>query len=175
MSYTIHYFGRLQKPELLSELQEEFAEFAQVSGWSHEIVDHVFPRENGQEGVLETLKGIRIKVSPDEDPVRFTFDQDGYLAHMYYESEGTWPMAMAREAARTLRSESTDTVRVLHREHAHTTIRGKEPYAHVTLVNLLDHLEKKYVPNLEVIDKSGYWTSRDAKALEFRPLVGAAL
>jgi hypothetical protein len=42
------------------------------------------------------------------------------------------------------------------------------------LVNLLDHLEKRYVPNLEVIDDSGFWTSRDEKALEFRPLATSA-
>ena len=44
MSHTLHYFGHLQEPGLLQELQEEYAEIAQVSGWSHERVDHVFAR-----------------------------------------------------------------------------------------------------------------------------------
>jgi hypothetical protein len=174
MSYIIHYFGRLKKPELLAELQEEFAEFAQVSGWSHEMVDQVFPRENGKEGSLETLKGIRIQMSPGDDPVRFTFDQEGYLAHVYYESEGSRLLSLAYETPQSPRPDSPSANRILHHVHTHTTIWSKEPYAHVTLVHLLDHLGKKYVPNLEVIDKTGYWTSRDEKALEFRPLAAVA-
>jgi hypothetical protein len=175
MSHTIHYFGRLKRPELLHELQEEFAEFALVSGWSHEIVDHVFPREDSGEGSRQVLRGIRLQVSDSDGPVRFTFDQEGYLSHLYYETEGTWPPGLGLEPSATSHREAPGSHRVLHHVHAHTTLRSREPYAHVTLVNLLDHLGKKYVPNLEVIDNTGYWTSRDEKALEFRPLVTAAL
>jgi len=174
MSHTIHYFGRLKKPELLAELQEEFAEFALVSGWSHEIVDHVFPHEGGPESARQTLKGIRIQLTPTEGSIRFTFDQEGYLSHLYYDSEGAWPIALGREGMKPIRVDSPGTQRVLHHVHTHTTLRGREPFPHITLIHLLDHLGKKYVPNLEVIDNTGYWTSRDEKALEFRPLVTAA-
>ena len=175
MSHTIHYFGRLKRLDLLSELQEEFAEFALVSGWTHEIVDHVFPREDDPEGPKETLRGIRIQFSPSDGPVRFTFDREGVLSHLYYETEGAWPPGIEPDVLKPARREFPGSNRILHHVHAHTTLRGKEPYAHITLVNLLDHLGKKYVPNLEVIDATGYWTSRDEKALEFRPLVATAL
>jgi hypothetical protein len=174
MSHTIHYFGRLRKPELLSELQEEFGEFAQVSGWSHEIVDHVFPREDGEEGARQTLRGIRIQLTPSDGPVRFTFDQEGYLSHLYYEAEAPAPVSMERPLGRLTHREAPGFGRVLHHVHTHTTFRSKDPRAHLTLVKLLDHLGNKYVPNLEVIDNTGYWTSRDEKALEFRPLVTLA-
>jgi hypothetical protein len=81
---------------------------------------------------------------------------------------------LGREETKTTRPETPGNLRVLHHVHTHTTLRGKEPFPHITLVHLLDHLGKKYVPNLEVIDNTGYWTSRDEKALEFRPLVMAA-
>ncbi len=168
MSHTIHYFGRLRRMELLPELQEEFAEFAQVSGWTYEKVDHVFPREEGSGKGGEILRGIRIRLTPTDGPVRFTFDQDGYLAHLYYEPEiAVSPRLGALSLANGVPG-------VLHHVHASTTLRGQDPYAHFTLVNLLDHLEKRYVPNLEVIDDSGFWTSRDEKALEFRPLATSA-
>jgi hypothetical protein len=113
-------------------------------------------------------------MSPGDDPVRFTFDQEGYLAHVYYESEGSRLLSLAYETPQSPRPDSPSANRILHHVHTHTTIWSKEPYAHVTLVHLLDHLGKKYVPNLEVIDKTGYWTSRDEKALEFRPLAAVA-
>ncbi len=36
---------------------------------------------------------------------------------------------------------------------------------HISLVKLLDYLKKRYVPNLEVIDNTGYWSSRDESVL----------
>ena len=175
MSQTIHYFGRLKSNGLLPELQEEFAEFAQISGWGHEIVDHVFPREDGQDGSRQTLKGIRIHLSPADGPVRFTFDQEGFLSHLYYESAAAWPVGAKAPAGRSACREAIDHNRILHHVHTHTTLRGVDAYSHVTVVNLLDYLGKKYVPNLEVIDNTGYWSSRDEKALSFRPLAPTAL
>jgi hypothetical protein len=176
MSQTIHYFGRLKRNDLLPELQEEFAEFALVSGWNHEIVDHVFPREDGQDGPRQTLKGIRIHVSPADGPVQFTFDQEGFLSHLYYESEApSWPVGVKSSPARSVLRSAPGRNRILHHVHTHTTLRSSEPYPHVTVVNLLDYLGKKYVPNLEVIDNTGYWSSRDEKALGFRPLAPTAI
>lgn len=173
MSHTIHYFGRLKRPELLSELQEEFSEFAQVSGWNHERVDHVFPVEDSSEGPRPTLRGIRIFLSEGDGPVRFTFDQDGHLSHLYYETETTWPVSMEHASRDDFHPVAPGGRRVLHHVHTHTTLQGQAIQPHVTLVKLLDHLGKKYVPNLEVIDDTGYWSKRDEKLLESRPLAAA--
>ena len=176
MSHTLHYFGHLQEPGLLQELQEEYAEIAQVSGWSHERVDHVFAREDGMPGPKQSLRGIRLTVSPNAGQVQFTFDQDGYLAHLFYENEVSLPEAPqpveSGASSQGLRAFAFPRVdrplpsrKVLHHVHTHTTLRDGNPETHRTVVKLLDYLSKKYVPNLEVIDNSGYWSTRDEKSL----------
>jgi hypothetical protein len=79
-------------------------------------------------------------------------------------AEGTAPVKTPRKnAARKMR-------RVIHHVHAKTVLREGEADPHRTLVHLLDYLRKKYVPNLEVIDSTGYWLTRDDRVLEFRPM-----
>ncbi len=79
-------------------------------------------------------------------------------------AEGALPVKAPRKSpARKMR-------RVIHHVHAKTVLREGEAEPHRTLVRLLDYLRKKYVPNLEVIDSTGYWLTRDDRVLEFRPL-----
>jgi nucleoid DNA-binding protein len=169
VSHTLHYFGRLADRELLPELQDEYAEIAQVSGWTHERVDLTFPGESGGPG--PTLRGIRLNIAPHSSQVQFTFDQEGYLAHLYYEAAETAgsPLRSGKPApARGVRTPVEP--KVLHHLHTHTVLREGHPETHRTLVRLLDYLLKRYVPNLEVIDNTGYWTTRDEQALGGRPL-----
>jgi len=152
MSTTIHYFGKISDPKALPDLMEDFEEIARVSNWSFERVDHVFTREEGSTSARLTLKGIRVTPSKNASPLLLTFDQEGCLAHIYYEP--------------VLLEEGTSTPRrLLHQVHSHTSLRNHDPQAHITLVKLLDHLQKRFVPNLEVIDNTGYWHSRDASML----------
>lgn len=152
MSTTVHYFGKIKDQGSLRELQEEFREIAQVSGWSHEMVDHVFTQEG--EGVRLSLRGVRLVLHKSATPLQLTFDKDGYLSHIYHEKqpvEGSDPRLAGRQ--------------LLHQVHTATSIRASDPQVHVTLVKLLDYVKKRYVPNLEVIDNTGYWYSRDEKVL----------
>jgi hypothetical protein len=153
MSVTIHYFGKLADPSVLPGLVEDFEEIARVSGWSFERVDHVFTREDGPSPGRLTLKGIRVTLAKTATPLLLTFDQEGHLAHIYYE-----PVS--------LEEGTSSPRRLLHQVHTHTTLRAQDPQVHVTLVKLLDHLQKRFVPNLEVIDNSGYWYSRDESLLK---------
>jgi hypothetical protein len=192
MSRTIHYIGRLQNESLLSELQEEFAEIAQVSGWTHERIHQTYSPGSEGSKAPRTLRGIQMVVSKSAGPIRFTFDADGYLAHYYYETEShpavsgrttegsvapstlpvpSRPYRYGRSQPRAYgRDVSSDENRILHQVHANTLIRDGGADAHRTVVKLLDYLRKKYVPNLEVIDPTGYWMTRDDSILEFRAL-----
>jgi len=147
MSTTVHYFGKIKGEVSLRELQEEFREIAQVSGWSHEMVDHVFTQEG--EGIRLSLRGVRLVLHKSATPLQLTFDKDGYLSHIYHEKQPT--EGVGRQ--------------LLHQVHTATSIRASDPQVHVTLVKLLDYVKKRYVPNLEVIDNTGYWYSRDEKVL----------
>jgi len=153
MSTTVHYFGKIKSAESIREMQEEFREIAQVSGWSHEMVDHVFSQ--GAESAVGrlSLRGIRLTLNKTTSPLQLTFDKDGYLSHIYYEKtpaeKGSTP----------------ESRQVLHQIHTSTAIRPNDSGTHITVVKLLDYLKKRYVPNLEVIDNTGYWYSRDEAAL----------
>jgi hypothetical protein len=154
MATTVHYFGKIKSLEMVREIQEEFREIAQVSGWVHEMVDYSFSREGAASASRMSLKGIRITLSKSVSPFQLTFDKDGYLSHIYYDkTEGSKPVSVP--APRPL----------LHQVHTSTSLKASDPKNHVTLVKLLDYVKKRYVPNLEVIDNTGYWFSRDESAL----------
>lgn len=160
MSTTVHYFGKVKSQDSIQELQEEFREICQVSGWDHEVVDQVFTQPGETGSTRLTLNGIRIKLGKNEAPLQLTFDKDGYLSNIYTES-------VVREipARGTAKGASGLKSQVLHQVHTSTNLRSGEIQPHITLVKLLDYLKKRYVPNLEVIDNTGYWYSRDESVL----------
>jgi hypothetical protein len=161
MSATVHYFGKIKSQEAVREIQEEFREIAQVSGWSHEMVDHVFTQEGEIPGPRLTLRGIRIILNKTTSPLQLSFDKDGYLSHIFYEKA---PAEMPGQRP-------TGTTRqLLHQVHTSTSIRTGDAATHIALVKLLDYVKKRYVPNLEVIDNTGFWYSRDESVLASKKL-----
>lgn len=161
-SLTLHYFGRLRSLDALRELQEEFEEIARVSGWNYELVNETFtveaaghvaarPEKSPEPLRKLILRGIRLSVEGAASPLQATFDADGYLSHVY---------ADATSVGRP----------VVHQVHAKTRIPRRDARTHRTLVRLLDYLKKRYVPNLEVIDPTGYWVSRDENVLKAAPV-----
>jgi hypothetical protein len=160
MSTTVHYFGKVKDQDSIREIQDEFREIAQVSGWPHEIVDQNFVQEGEASPTRLTLKGIRIVLGKNAAPLQLTFDKDCYLSHIYHE------MPVRENAPRGLTRGSPPAARpILHQVHTSTSLRPGDAQAHITLVKLLDYLKKRYVPNLEVIDNTGYWYSRDESVL----------
>lgn len=164
MSTTVHYFGKIKSLAAIREIQEEFREIAQVSGWTHEMVDHLFTQEGEIPGTRLSLKGIRIILNKSTTPLQLTFDKDGYLSHIYYEK------APADMGGIVSKAHPSGTRQLLHQIHTSTSVKSSDPQNHVTLVKLLDYIKKRYVPNLEVIDNTGYWYSRDESALNTKRL-----
>ncbi len=156
MPTTIHYFGKINSRDAVSEIQEDFREIAQVSGWVHETVDHVFDQETGTTPIRLSLRGIRLTLNPNTSPLQLTFDKDGYLSHIYYEKA---PPSTRRQGAPAAARQ------FLHQVHTSTSLRQNDASSHITLVKLLDYVKKRYVPNLEVIDNTGFWHSRDESVL----------
>jgi hypothetical protein len=160
LSTTIHYFGKIKSTEAIKELQDEFYEIAQVSGWTHEMVDHVFAQEGDLQGNRLTLQGVRLVLNRQTTPLQLTFDKDGYLSHIYYEKA---PVEMGDLMSKN--GVPGGTRQLLHQIHTSTTVRSQDPQSHKALVKILDYVKKRYVPNLEVIDNTGYWYSRDEAVL----------
>lgn len=158
---ALRYFGRLQALEQVDALVDEFSEIAAVSGWSQEKVNET--RDFFVEGVGRrrwALKGIRFTVEKALSPLCLTFDEEGYLTHWEKREKRTPPPG---GGLRRFLQESESPE--IHLVHTQTRLVRYDAKTHKTLIRILDYVKKKYVPQLEVLDPSGYWLRRDENLL----------
>ena len=169
MSVTIRYSGFLKNLNAIEELQTEFLDIAGIQGWPSEIVDGAYSSLKRDEtpslsrGAVTTvsppltLKGIKLVLHPQTDPLWFTFDAEGALTRLSYFAVDYYPLPKAAASRR---------YEFVHQSQAsiQTTLAGLE--WHMTVVRILDYLKKKYVPDLNVADDSGYWLHRDQALLQ---------
>jgi hypothetical protein len=178
MSVTIRYNGVLKDMKAIEELQEEFLDIASTQEWPSEIVDGAYSSLKRDESLRNTakarglvttasrpltLKGIKLVVHPQTDPLWFTFDSEGALTRLSYFAVDYYPGTKAEAAAARASSRRYEFV---HQSQAsiQTTLGG--PELHRTVVRVLDYLKKKYVPDLKVLDDSTYWQHRDLDLLK---------
>lgn len=175
----IKYCGSIPEKDLIRQLEEEFVDISQISGWEYELVTENFntltsaPRRGFQEkkefediegedlltlaSADVFLEGISLKIDKDTEPLKFTFDKNGKLA--------------------TISFCTTDTVGL----NKKLTVKKYEflyyPYIklytpnadrHMQVIKVLDYMKKKYIKDLEVIDTSFYWNNRDVEELKVR-------
>ncbi len=176
MSVTIRYQGSLsaESKAKIEELQEEFLDIAITSAWPSEIVDGAYSslkaeafkgRARGSSALKTlkpalTLRGIKLTVNPQTDPLWFTFDADSNLTRLSYYAVDHYPGRAAEAMGPSRRYE------FVHQSQAsiQTTLGGVE--LHLCVIRLLDRLKAGYVPDLEVSDDSGYWGHRDEALLK---------
>jgi hypothetical protein len=169
MSVTIRYYGSLKDSGRIEEMQEEFLDIACTNEWPSEIVDGSFsslrrdePRFKGAGvGTLSpplTLQGIKLIVHPQTDPLWFTFDEAGSLTRLGYYAVDHYAGHKGSEAL-------SRRFEFVHQSQAsiQTTVGGVD--LHLCTIKLLDHLKSRYVPELTVVDDSGYWQDRDETRL----------
>jgi hypothetical protein len=169
MSVTIRYHGALQDLRQVESLQEEFLDIARTQAWPSEAVDGSFSSLRRDEfgargagvGTLSpplTLKGVKIIVHPQTDPLWFTFDEAGQLTRLGYYAVDHYPGRKGETPSRRFE--------FVHQSQAsiQTTVGGSE--LHLSAVRLLEHLKSRYVPDLQVSDDSGFWEDRDLARLK---------
>ena len=172
---NLKYSGNLEAPEMIAQLTDEFVDICRISGWEYSVIKENFqsmtmkPAPEAGEVMsdmdsMETqtigssdvfLEGISIRVRPDFDPIRFTFDRSGRLS--------------------TIAFLSTDTSGL----HKKLTVKKYEflyyPYVklltagadyHAQVITLLDYVKKRYIKDLEVVDSSFFWETRDVETLK---------
>ncbi len=170
MSVTIRYHGSIADESQLRAMQDEFEDIARVNKWPSEIVDGSFsslksagpsPKGGGVQTLSPplTLKGVRLIVHPQTDPLWFTFDPTGQLTRLGYFAVDHYAPGARRTAQLTRRFE------FVHQSQAsiQTSVGGAD--LHKTVIHLLDRLKAAYAPNLEVKDESGYFDERDEARL----------
>jgi hypothetical protein len=173
MSVTIRYHGALQDLGRIEAMQEEFLDIACTNEWPSEIVDGSFSslRKDASEGAKGargaavgtmspplTLRGIKLTVHPQTDPLWFTFDDAGQLTRLGF-------FAVDHYAGRKGSEALTRKFEFVHQSQAsiQTTVGGTE--LHRCVVKLLEHLKSRYVPDLQVSDDSGFWEDHDEARL----------
>lgn len=175
MRVTVRYAGSLKDPGLIPVLVEEFQDIAATHAWPVDLVDGSFAstargqreiRGRGATGLKTlspplALKGLKLIVHPQTDPLWFTFDGDGSLTRL-----GFFSVDIASSLGQPSRR-----FELIHQAQAsiQTSIGGVE--LHKTVVGLLDRLKAAYVADLGVQDDSGYFDERDEAHL--KRLMGA--
>jgi hypothetical protein len=159
MNYRqIYYFGKLTQPERITELQDEFQEIAQVSGWQYERINQDFSKSIPALR-QRSLRGINIFLQPKTSVLQITFDDQYCLAHIFFGSKSETDKKNAILQP------------VFHQVHPSTKILANDSKTHVILMKILNYLRKKYVWNLEVIDSTEYDYSRDLSNIHLPALL----
>jgi len=164
MSVTLRYSGSLADMGRLPRLKEEFLDIAATQAWPVDVLEAVTSdalgsRSRGARTLAPApaIQGLKIYVHPQTDPLWLTFDADGAITRL-----GSYPLAQVSRDG----SDATSRYGFLHQSQAsmQTSIGGFA--LHNTVVGLLDYLKRAYIPNLQVLDESGYWERRDKDALK---------
>ncbi len=176
----IKYSGTMQDKDLLRKMEEELLDISQISGWGFEPVAENFntltsasrrglPERADLQGEFDDedlmtlssadvyLDGMMLRLDRDMEPLKFIFDKNGKLA--------------------TISFCTTDTVGLNKR----LTVKKYEflyyPYIklytpnaglHVQVIKVLDYIKKKYIKDLQVIDSSLFWDTRDEEELKVK-------
>ena len=142
MGITIHYQGKLNRPDLADEFCEEVADIAGTMEWKYTLINE------GPDEKPFPLKGVVISPHEKSEPLVFTFDPEGYLRNAFMmqfadqEPDLTW--------------------------YNHTKTQFAPPDVHIAIIKLLKYLHLKYLKNLKVLDEGGYWETEDATLLKQR-------
>ena len=142
MGITIHYQGKLNRPDLANEFCEELEDISKAMGWKYNVIN------DGPDEKPVPLKGIVVSPHEKSEPLVFTFDPEGNLRNAFVmqfaaeEPDLTW--------------------------YNHTKTQFAPTDVHIAIVKLLKYLQQKYIGNLNVNDEGGYWETEDAALLKER-------
>jgi hypothetical protein len=155
MSVTLRYSGTLKDPALLSRLREDFQDIAATNGWPVDPLERTPPPKGRSAGGRLmapplVVEGLKVVIHPQTDPLWLTFDEQGALTRL-----DPYPLGRSGQRYGFLQQAQASM---------QTSIGGAD--LHRTVVGLLDYLKRSYLPDLQVMDDSGYWADRDDAALE---------
>jgi hypothetical protein len=172
MSVTIRYFGSLRDMSDLTQLKEDLVDIAQTSEWPSEEVDGVFSslrspvaRGKSAESAVQTinppltLNGMKLIVHPQTDPLWFTFNPEGEITRLSY-------YAVDYYIGKKPNDPVSRKFEFVHQTQASIQTSVGGPELHKLVIKLLDYVKGRYIPDLTVMDDSGYWENRDAASLK---------
>jgi len=140
MGITIHYQGKLNRPDLADAFCLELEDICKAMEWKYNLIN------DEPDSEPFPVKGIIISPHEKSEPLVFTFDPEGNLRNAFMlqflgeEPDLTW--------------------------HNHTKTQFAPLDVHISIVKLLKYLQQKFIGDLKVTDEGSYWETGDADLLK---------
>lgn len=165
MGITIFASGKLDRIEDIPHVIGDLKRVAEENNWKYHVIDDDFDiqpnavltrRDSGVpvtaiEGSVG-LKGIIVNVDPQAEPLAILFDRSGVLTDLMQQI--SWMHDDGRGKRFTMCKTQFGNID-----------------AHIRIVELLDHLKKKYISDLTVDDEGAFWETRDRRILAEKRVV----
>ncbi len=158
MGITIFASGRLNRIADLPLLINDLKVRAQKDAWTVHIIDDDYSTEPDGELIHEPgrrgsgikgslgLKGVIMNIEPGAEPLPLLFDKAGILTDLMQQL--FWIEAEGRHERFTICKTQFGNIE-----------------SHISVIEILDILRKKYISNLKVTDEGDYWDCRDRRIL----------
>jgi hypothetical protein len=159
MSITIFAKGIIERINDIPALTSDMKEIAKERNWKYRIINDdwdvqpdavLAPPVTGKpaghiKGSLG-LRGIVLNAATGAEPLSILFDRSGVLTDMFQQ------LAWIESNGQNERFTCCKT-------------QFADIEEHIEIIDILDHLKKKYIPNLAVNDEGTYWETRDRRIL----------
>jgi hypothetical protein len=159
MGITIYARGRIERIGDITHLMDDLKSVAEERNWKYHIIDDDFEvrpnavlarRDSGApateiKGSLG-LKGIVLNVESGVEPLSIFFDRSGVLTDMLQQI--AWLQSKGRDRRFSMCKTQFGSID-----------------SHIQIIEILDLVKKKYMPDLVVNEEGAYWESRDRRIL----------
>ncbi len=177
MGLSFHYKGRLTSASELNTFVEEVEDICKVFDWKFSVLNTEYPNDKFVSPLNEDDYGVIF--TPDEcEPVTLIFDSEGRIYNPWIKDliakhdEGqvkviTVQLNLDDEELNpifTEDSEDFDPLDMVYTVSVKTQFTTAEQ--HMKIIELLRYISGKYFSDFEMIDESGYWTSRNPEKLD---------
>ncbi len=177
MGLSFHYKGRLTSASELNTFVEEVEDICKVFDWKFSVLNTEYPNDKFVSPLNEDDYGVIF--TPDEcEPVTLIFDSEGRIYNPWMKDliakhdEGqvkviTVQLNLDDEELNpifTEDSEEFDPLDMVYTVSVKTQFTTAEQ--HMKIIELLRYISGKYFSDFEMIDESGYWTSRNPEKLD---------
>jgi hypothetical protein len=152
MGLSIHYSGRISKPELLPALIEEVEEIVKIYQWPYDVFERHFPPDTfGKKEYNDSIYGISFTPANCET-IPVCFLSNGRISDIFHlDLFG--------------RSKNPKERKYVYMLSVKTQFAGIE--IHSFIIELFRYLNKKYFAGFKMIDEGSYWETHDKELLEF--------
>ncbi|HFA47804.1 MAG TPA: hypothetical protein ENJ95_02155 [Bacteroidetes bacterium] len=139
MGVTIHYRGRLRRPEDIQAITDELEDICCSAGWKYSLLDFREP----EKGDLP-FRGIVLQPHPKSESIWMLFQDDGKMAHPFSYPSDSDPDGLPWSFTKT-QFAGADT--------------------HMAVCRLLQYLAKRWFSVFEVFDEAEYYQTGDDREL----------